>query len=124
MTRITTAQAEVVARQIEMQLAQGNFSAAQSILARCLEEVRSERRELIRQFAQPREVPLARLSLEPQVITALKSVHITTVGDLQGVTYEQLLEVPAINTTRASQVRDSVRQLVRDFKTRSFEQAL
>ncbi|MCC9608536.1 hypothetical protein LOC68_09780 [Blastopirellula sp. JC732] len=124
MTRITSAQAAVVARQIELQLAQGNFSAADQILSRCVEEVRLQRRELCDEYALPREVPLTRLSLEPQVLEALETVNITTVGDLQGVTYEQLLEVPAINTTRASQVRDSVRQLVRDFKTRSFEQAL
>lgn len=124
MTRITAGQAAVVARQIELQLAQGNFSAADEILARCVEEVRSRRRDLCAAYAQPCEVPLARLSLEPQVLGALKSCRITKVGDLQGVTYEQLLAVPHMGPTRASAVRDCVRQLFRDFKTRSFEQAL
>ncbi|PQO45846.1 DNA-directed RNA polymerase subunit alpha C-terminal domain-containing protein [Blastopirellula marina] len=124
MTRITAAQAAVVARQIELQLAQGNFSAADDILTRCVEEVRNQRRELCAEYATPREVPLARLSLEPQVVNALEKCQITKVGDLQGITYEDLLEVPTMGPTRASELRDSVRQLFRDFKTRSFEQAL
>ncbi|UUO04645.1 hypothetical protein M4951_14725 [Blastopirellula sp. J2-11] len=124
MTRITAAQAAIVARQIELQLAHGNFAAADDILTRCIAEVKSQRRELCEEYALPREVPLARLHLEPQILNALEYCEIHTVGDLQGVTYEDLLAVPNLGQARVSEVRDSVRQLLRDFKTRSFEKAL
>lgn len=116
-------QAEAVAHQIMVFLSAGQFDSAQRLLETTIENERRRYEEIVSTYKIPRDVPLNLLDIEPQTISALEACEIKNVGDLQGVTYEQLLEVPAVSTVRAANVRDEVRRLVRMFKTRSFVEA-
>lgn len=110
--------AKMISRQIETQWLVGNFNGARIILAKHIAEAEGREVEITDEYECMASVPLARVAINVRTWVALEQHGFRTVGDLQGVTAEQLLRLPQFGVKTVAAIRAAIRDLAEKF-TRS-----
>lgn len=121
MARLTEEQARVmkakmIARQIETQWVTGNFNGARLILARHIAEAEGREVAITDEYECMASVPLSRTGLCVRTLSALETHGFYVVGDLQGVTVEQLRALPQFGDKTLAAIRSAIRELAEKFE--------